>query len=127
VPRIIVIIGSKSISASGNVIGDLPSPRATYHQLIIIGGKPGRRGKEKVDILVGSVISMCPSGFFKVCGGRDVSSKKKETRAGLGRVGQDRNASGREFHMDGAEKDKERRPFSDRISGTVSQKFVKGS
>ena len=26
-----------------------------YHQFIIIGGKPGRRGKEKVGTLVGSV------------------------------------------------------------------------
>ena len=30
-----------------------------FHQFIMIGGKPGRRGKDKVGELVGSVVSMC--------------------------------------------------------------------
>ena len=37
-----------------------------------------------------------------------------------GKVGQDRSGRGREFQMDGAANEKERRrPFADRISGTV--------
>ena len=45
------------------------------------------KGKEKVGTLVGSVDSICPSGFFlKSMGERDVFSKKKETRAGLHRI-----------------------------------------
>ena len=36
-----------------------------------------------------------------------------------GKVGQDRNGRGREFQMDGAANEKERRPFADRISGIV--------
>ena len=37
----------------------------------------------------------------------------------MGKVEQDRRASGREFQMDGAVKENERRPFADRISGTM--------
>ena len=37
----------------------------------------------------------------------------------MGKVGQDRRASGREFQMDGAANENERRPFADRISGIV--------
>ena len=36
-------------------------------------------------------------------------------------VGQSRSAGGREFQIDGAAKEKERRPLADRISGTVSR------
>ena len=36
-----------------------------------------------------------------------------------GKVEQDRSGRGREFQMDGAANEKERRPFADRISGTV--------
>ena len=35
------------------------------------------------------------------------------------KVGQDRSGRGREFQMDGVANEKERRPFADRISGTV--------
>ena len=48
---------------------------------------PGRRGKEKVGTLVGSVVSMCPSEFIKkVYEGKDAFSRKKETSAGLDRI-----------------------------------------
>ena len=36
-----------------------------------------------------------------------------------GKVGQDRSGREREFQMDGAANEKERRQFADRISGTV--------
>ena len=75
-----------------------------YHQFIIIGGKPGRRGKEKVGTLVGSVVSMCPSGFKKkVYGGKRCVFNKERNK---GRVGQDRSASGRKIQTDGAAKRK---------------------
>ena len=62
-----------------------------YHQFIIIGDKPERRGKEKVCKLVGSVVSMCPSGFFKkVYGGKRCVFKEERNN---GRVEQDRSAS----------------------------------
>ena len=62
---------------------------------------------------------MCPSGFLKkVYGGKRCVFKEERNKC---RVGQDRSASGREFQMDGAAKEKERRPLADRISGTVSR------
>ena len=36
-----------------------------------------------------------------------------------GKVGQDQSGRAREFQMDGAANEKERRPFAERISGTV--------
>ena len=70
-------------------------------------------------ILVASVVSMCPSGFIKkVYGGKRCVFKEERNK---GRVGQDRGESGREFQIDGAAKEKERRPLADRISGTVSR------
>ena len=42
------------------------------------------------------------------------------------RVGQDRSAGGREFQIDGAAKEKERRPLADRISGMVIRGFCQG-
>ena len=54
-----------------------------------------------------SVISMYLSGLKKDYGGNK------------GKVGQDQSGRGREFQMDGAANEKERRPFADRISGTV--------
>ena len=48
---------------------------------------------------------------------KGVFLKRKETT--LGKVGQDRSGRGREFQMDGAANEKERRPFAERISGTV--------
>ena len=69
--------------------------------------------------LVGSVVSMCPSGFIKkVYGGKRCVVKEERSKC---RVGQDRSAGGREFQMDGAAKEKERRPLADRISGTASR------
>ena len=76
------------------------------------------KGKEKVGTLAGSVIPcICPD-FKKTMVGKGVFLKRKETRARLGN-GQDRSGRGREFQMDGAAIEKERRPFADRISGTV--------
>ena len=58
-----------------------------YHQFIIFGGRPGRKGKEKVGTLIGSVVSMCPSGLIKrFMGGKDVFSRKRETSTGLDRI-----------------------------------------
>ena len=65
---------------------------------------------------VGSVISMCPSGLKKVYGGKRCVFKDERNR---GRVGHVRSGRGREFQMDGAANENERRPFADRISGTV--------
>ena len=39
-----------------------PFDRVNHQFIIIIGGKPERRGKEKMGTLVGSVVSMCPQG-----------------------------------------------------------------
>jgi hypothetical protein len=76
------------------------------------------KGKEEVGAPVQSVISMCPSGILKVYGGKRCVFKKERNN---GKVGQDRSVRGREFQMVGAEKEKERRPFAERISGTVSR------
>ena len=62
--------------------------------------------------LVESVVSMCPSGFIKkVYGGKRCVFKEERNKC---RVGQDRSAGGREFQIDGAAKEKERRPLADR-------------
>ena len=59
---IIIIMGLESVSASEDVIGDLPSPwfkmvRPIHNKC----GNPGRRGKEKVGTLAESVIPcICP-------------------------------------------------------------------
>ena len=65
--------------------------------------------------LDGSVISMYLSGFLKVYRKRCVF--KEEINEG--KVGQDRSGKGREFQMDGAANEKERRLFADRITGIV--------
>ena len=49
--------------------------------------------------------------------GKGVFSEEKNK----GKVGQDRSGRGREFQMDEAANAKERRPFADRISGTVTR------
>ena len=69
--------------------------------------------------LVGSVVFMCPSGFIKkVYGGKRCVFKEERNKC---RVRQDRSSSRREFQIDGAANEKERRPLADRISGTVSR------
>ena len=70
--------------------------------------------------LVGSVVFMCPSRFIKkVYRGKRRVFKEERNKC---RVGQDRSAGGREFQIDGAAREKERRPLVDRISGMVSKK-----
>ena len=54
----------------------------------------------------------------KAYGGKRCVFKEERNKC---RVGQDRSASGREFQIDGAAKEKERRPLADRISGAVSR------
>ena len=54
----------------------------------------------------------------KAYGGKRCVFKEERNKC---RVEQDRSAGGREFQMDGAAKEKERRPLADRISGTVSR------
>ena len=61
---------------------------------------------------------MCPSGFKKIYGRKRRVFKPERNK---GRVGQDRSATGREFQIDEAANEKERRPFADRISETVSK------
>ena len=59
-----------------------------------------------------SVISMYLSGLKKDCDGKRFVFNE-------GKVGQDRSGRGREFQMDGAANEKERRPFANRISGIL--------
>ena len=54
----IIIMGFESVSASEDVIGNFLRPGLS--SIYEIGGNPGRRGKEKVGALAGSVISMQP-------------------------------------------------------------------
>ena len=57
--------------------------------------------------LVGSVVSMCPSRLLKkVYGGKRSDFKEERNNLNKCRVGQDRNAGGREFQIDGAAKEK---------------------
>ena len=66
--------------------------------------------------LAGSVIPcICPD-FLKDYGGKRCVFNEERNK---GKVGQDRSGRGREFQMDGAANEKERRPFADRNSGTV--------
>ena len=73
-------------------------------------------GEGEGGTLAGSVIPCICPGFFFTMVGKGVFLTRKETRARLGRIEVER---GREFQMDGAANEKERRPFADRISGTV--------
>ena len=72
--------------------------------------------------LAGSVISMYLSGFKKSLWWEKVCFIEKRNK---GKVGQDRSGRGREFQMDGAANEKERRPFADRILGTVRKNLFK--
>ena len=56
------------------------------------------------------------SGLERDYGGKRCVFNEERNK---GKVGQDRSGRGREFQMDGAANEKERRPFADRISGTV--------
>ena len=56
------------------------------------------------------------SGFLKDYGGKRCVFNEERNK---GKVGQDRSGRGREFLMDGAANEKERRPFADRISEIV--------
>ena len=61
---------------------------------------------------------MCPSGFKnKIYGGKRCVFKEERNE---GKVEKDRSTNGSEFQMDGAAKENERRPFADRMSGTIS-------
>ena len=68
--------------------------------------------------LAESAVSICSSGFQKVYGGERCAFKEERSK---GKVEQDVSSRGREFQMDGAANENERRPFADRISGTVSR------
>ena len=78
------------------------------------------KGKEKVGAPAGSVISMYLSGFKRTIQREKVCFNKERNES---KVGQDRSGRGREFQMDEVanEKEKERQPFADRISGTVKR------
>ena len=56
------------------------------------------------------------SGLKKDYGGKRCVFDEERIK---GKVEQDRSGRGREFQMDGAANENERRPFADRISGTV--------
>ena len=111
---IMIIMGLESVSASEDVIGTSLRPRLpSIHNNC---GNPGRRGKKKVGTLAGSVIpSICPD-YKKDYGGKRCVFNEERNK---GKVRQDRSGRGSEFQMDRAANAKERRPFADRISGTV--------
>ena len=74
------------------------------------------KGKERVETQAGSIIPcVCPV-ILKYLRGKKMCFKEERNR---GKVGQDRRTSGREFQMDGAANENERRPLADRISGIV--------
>ena len=66
--------------------------------------------------LAGSVIFMYLSGFLKSLWCERCLFDAERSK---GKVGQDRSGKGREFQMHGAANEKDRRPFAERISGTV--------
>jgi len=74
------------------------------------------KGLEEVGTLIGSVVPSVSLGFKKIYGGKRCVFNEERNKD---RVGQDRSARGREFQIDGAAYEKERRPFADRMSGTV--------
>ena len=82
-------MGLESVSASEDVIGDLPSPWATiiYNNC----GNPGRRGRRRwYTSRVG--YSMYLSGFLKDYGGKRCVFNEERNK---GKVGQDRSGRGR--------------------------------
>ena len=83
-------MGLESVSASEDVIGDLPSPWATINNC----GNPGRRGRRRwCTSRVGYYLYL--SGYLK----KDYGGKRcvfNEER-NKGKVGQDRSGRGREF------------------------------
>ena len=74
------------------------------------------KGKEKVGTQPSRLFPCICPGFKKDYGGKRCVFNEERNK---GKVGQDRSSRGREFQMDGAANEKERRPFADRISGTV--------
>ena len=72
--------------------------------------------KERMETQAGSIIKCVCQVLLKYLRGKRCVFKEERNR---GKVGQDRRASGREFQMDGAANENERRPFADRISGIV--------
>ena len=70
----------------------------------------------------GQIVSMSPSGLKNIYGGKRCAFKDERNTE---RVGQDRSVWGSEFQIDGAANEKERRPFADRMSGTVRRNLSK--
>ena len=101
-------MGLESASASEDVIVDLPSPWATIKSKYWWQSRT--KGEEKVGTHAESVISMYLSGLKKDYGGKRCVFNEERKK---GKVGQDRTRRGREFQMDEAANEKERRPFAD--------------
>ena len=84
-----------------------------YHQFIIIVAIQDE-GEGEGGTLAGSVILYVR--VKKDYGGKRCVFSEERNK---GKVGQDRSGRGREFQIYGAANENERRPFAERISGTV--------
>ena len=73
-------------------------------------------GKDKVGTQPSQLFHVSVRVQKKSYGGKRCVFNEERNK---GKVGQDRSGRGREFQMDGAANEKERRPFANRISGTV--------
>ena len=110
---IIIIMGLESVSASVTSSGTSLHPGLpSIHNNC---GNPGRRGRirwvHQPDRLFHVSVQVKKSLWRERCVFNEEGNK--------GKVGQERSGRGREFQMDGVANENERRPFADRILGTV--------
>ena len=106
-------MGLRCVSASKDVIGDPSRPGTNNSELL----EPRRKEREKV---LGSRASFHFNRRRKkkrvAYGGKKCVFRPERN---VGKEGQERSAIGNEFQMVGAAKVNERRPFAERMSGTV--------
>ena len=119
-------MGLRSVSASKDVIGDPSRPGTNNSKLF----EPRREEREKV---LGNRASFHVNRAGKkrvTYGGKKCVFRPERN---VGKVEQERSVIGNEFQMVGAAKVNERRPFAERMSGTVSRclsrdrKFLEGT
>ena len=107
-------MGLRSVSAWKDVIGDPSRPGTNNSELL----EPRREEREKVLGKRASLhFNQAGKKTTKAYGGKKCVFRPERN---VGKEGQERSAIGNEFQMVGAAKVNERRPFAERMSGTVS-------
>ena len=107
-------MGLRSVSASEDVIGDPSRPGTNNSELL----EPRREEREKV-LGKRASIHFNRAGKKRVAYGGKKCAFRPERN--VGKEGQERSAIGKEFQIVGPAKVNERRPFAERMSGTVSR------